>query len=236
MSDLDCSLCCDTFRAPKTLPCLHSFCSECLEIFIERNHSSQKLTCPVCRTPFTLKVNQISKLKTLPLLESALKAQSSLESLGFGNRNQNIKCQDEENDARYFCIDCEVYLCDFCFKSHKKFPKTMNDNLIPLSETSSEKIAVGLQSKLKVNCETHKQKEIDLFCKQCKIALCSLCISGHKDHQITPLQDEMKSEKKKISEIIKKVLFLFIYFFFINDLIFSVIDLYIHIKNRLRKK
>ena len=50
---LECSICLETFEDPRTLPCLHSFCKNCLENFVEGKRNDE-LNCPVCRCNFTL--------------------------------------------------------------------------------------------------------------------------------------------------------------------------------------
>ena len=50
---LECSICLETFDDPRTLPCLHSFCKQCLENFVDGKHEDD-LNCPVCRYKFTL--------------------------------------------------------------------------------------------------------------------------------------------------------------------------------------
>jgi len=41
---LECSICCEAFIDPRTLPCSHSFCEMCI-----RDHLRRKDDCPVCR-------------------------------------------------------------------------------------------------------------------------------------------------------------------------------------------
>ena len=45
-----CKICLDDLKYPKTLPCLHTFCAQCLHYYIEHNNiDGRKFTCPVCR-------------------------------------------------------------------------------------------------------------------------------------------------------------------------------------------
>ncbi len=55
---LTCQICFDIFQQPKALPCLHSFCLECLNSFIHshqnttqnrRGHNQNVFQCPLCR-------------------------------------------------------------------------------------------------------------------------------------------------------------------------------------------
>lgn len=42
---IKCKVCDETFQRPKVLPCLHTFCEDCLEKSFEDDH----ITCPTCR-------------------------------------------------------------------------------------------------------------------------------------------------------------------------------------------
>lgn len=46
--ELSCSICLELYRSPLTLPCLHSFCAECLSE-LAQGSNGPTLSCPQCR-------------------------------------------------------------------------------------------------------------------------------------------------------------------------------------------
>lgn len=48
---IKCSLCHETYNKPKVLPCLHTFCQDCLE---KAQEVGDRLVCPSCRLEYTL--------------------------------------------------------------------------------------------------------------------------------------------------------------------------------------
>ena len=46
---ITCSICLDIYNDPKTLPCLHTFCYECLTNHARARHRQGKFPCPKCR-------------------------------------------------------------------------------------------------------------------------------------------------------------------------------------------
>lgn len=48
---IKCNLCHETYSKPKVLPCLHTFCQDCLE---KAQDAGDRLTCPTCRLECSL--------------------------------------------------------------------------------------------------------------------------------------------------------------------------------------
>ena len=61
---LTCTICLDTFRKPKFLPCFHTFCRLCLEQQIERTCKSQRFPCPLCRTSIKIPSSGVDGFQT----------------------------------------------------------------------------------------------------------------------------------------------------------------------------
>ncbi|CAH1242928.1 TRIM2 [Branchiostoma lanceolatum] len=67
---LECQICLQSYRRPKVLSCLHTFCQECLELLIKRQEKQHELECPTCRTKTELPGSGVAALKDNFFVES----------------------------------------------------------------------------------------------------------------------------------------------------------------------
>jgi len=65
---LVCKICLDSYRNPKCLACLHTFCEQCIDNHVNSESSYKKysdyreFTCPLCRKRTQLPVGGVKKL------------------------------------------------------------------------------------------------------------------------------------------------------------------------------
>ena len=121
---LHCPNCGNLLKDPKILPCLHSFCLDCLETCLEKADIApeESFYCPLCRSKCTLPKNGIHGLKDNVLVQSIeafLDFRNEIlneETVACGgcNRNGLIKAKAVK------CVECNEWLCKTCSDAHVK--------------------------------------------------------------------------------------------------------------------
>lgn len=175
----DCPICLERLTVPKYLPCLHTFCKQCIESYLEKFvqdlGTSTYFECPVCRQKVIApkaNITSVDWANKLPINHLLL----SLES---GTRTHNIAdcesvlckpCQrvHERRRAKFYCSNCDDNLCETCFTYlHKRIPHYENHKISKISEPNST-LDVG-------RCLIHKNSVLEVYCFDHEELGCNEC-------------------------------------------------------------
>ncbi|XP_012944809.1 tripartite motif-containing protein 2 [Aplysia californica] len=114
---LSCAICDQRYKQPKVLPCLHTFCEQCLCAVIPCE--SLSVTCPVCRQQSILPLEGVSALQTNVFIANLLKVIALPDICS--------SCGGVASRPTSKCLDCEEFLCDPCSLIHTTMD-TANNN------------------------------------------------------------------------------------------------------------
>ncbi|CAG2228824.1 TRIM56 [Mytilus edulis] len=192
---LTCTICLETFKVPKYLPCLHTFCESCINTYIvssvEKGKITEGFTCPVCRKI----VSGEDKLEKPELWAPSLPTNHFVTSM---LDKQAIKkaekmcdsCQlnKEKTKAKSWCTICEEAFCEQCEKYHKNFKISARHKLLNLQEMESGRTpfkVCEVQS-----CEEHPGKIIEFYCLDHSQPCCTSCatLTHRKCENVTSIQ------------------------------------------------
>nr|XP_022341338.1 uncharacterized protein LOC111135501 isoform X1 [Crassostrea virginica]XP_022341339.1 uncharacterized protein LOC111135501 isoform X1 [Crassostrea virginica] len=99
--------------------------------------------------------------------------------------------EDCQENGQFYCNDCHRPLCEQCRDEHLKNPDTKTHEIVPY-RYRKQRLPVE-------KCKHHPTRNIDIFCKECKIPLCSKCSTQeeHQGHKFDDLE-EIYAEKYAI--------------------------------------
>ncbi|XP_069142153.1 LOW QUALITY PROTEIN: tripartite motif-containing protein 10-like [Argopecten irradians] len=178
---LECPICLEQLRYPKSLPCLHSFCQECLASYII-NESSGKMasassfSCPVCRRdtePLNQSEDKQRWAEQFPTNNLAVEMIQHLQ-----NTSMLIMCKPCEKKgkmnipAKFWCEQTKYYFCESCKVGHHDL---FHDDCEPEHITQENKSATIRRKMSATGCGKHKEK-LEYYCEDHQILGCHKCI------------------------------------------------------------
>ena len=156
------------------------------------------ITCPHCQAEHKIIESiGVDGFLTDYVIESQLREQSSPKT----NSSNSILCDgcsESSEPVIACCFDCAEYLCDFCFKAHKKLRKFAGHNVKELAKLDKETIRLR-KPHGKYVCPQHPVESVQLYCQSCDTVVCNKCIvlcvhNGHTTSEINTLT------RKKVCE------------------------------------
>jgi len=190
VSDLTkCPICLEDYTNPKSLPCLHTFCLDCLESHCRDKLPGDVLPCPVCRDSCRIPASGVSAFPLNFFVNELVGAKKAAKKPA----DETLPCDScieaQDGDAvdippaLKFCVDCIQPVCDRCSRVHAKM-KTGAHLVVPLGEETSSEV-MQLHKKL---CEDHPNKTVELYCYDCRTNICAVCVtSKHNKHNIAEI-------------------------------------------------
>ncbi|KAL3881510.1 hypothetical protein ACJMK2_027942 [Sinanodonta woodiana] len=171
----ECSICLDSFKNPKLIPCHHSFCYKCLKDYVQVNLHNGRFICPICSTSVNLPDTGISGFQNNFYIDT--------------ESNEKFPCEicGPNKMACSRCLDCEENLCQSCCYVHEKMKISRHHKISDLVALDSE-----MKGKIRqrVFCDKHPEEEIKLVCQYCNVTICFMCKAvEHDTHPTKSLAD-----------------------------------------------
>ncbi|XP_052085560.1 transcription intermediary factor 1-alpha-like isoform X2 [Mytilus californianus] len=188
---LTCTICLETFKEPKYLPCLHTFCKSCINTYIGSTvkwNNPNEFKCPVCR-------------RSVPIDENDEKPDTWADnspgnhfivSLIYKRELQKPDklcdtCDQDKQKAISFCTVCEEAYCESCRKGHRIYKISKSHKIIPITDINADTSMSGLYAC--VTCKEHPDKTIEVYCQDHSKPCCTVCatVNHRKCEQVVTI-------------------------------------------------
>ncbi|XP_071138246.1 probable E3 ubiquitin-protein ligase MID2 [Mytilus edulis] len=173
---LTCSICLETYKTPKYLTCLHTFCKVCIQTYIQSSVDKENIISfkrPVCRTLVSVGERSnleywANELPTNHLISSMIDQQAIQKQEQVCNA---CELSNVKQMAVSWCTVCQEALCSVC---ERKFKVSANHKIVTVQEVQR-----GITTSFSglITCDVHSNKFVEIFCLDHSRHCCTLCAS-----------------------------------------------------------
>ena len=197
--EASCPVCQDILKDPRYLPCLHSFCLNCLINWHRASGGQIDLRCPKCQG--RCRVPESGDLKDLPtsfFLSGFIDALAIKES----DKTQ-VTCGncDKKSSKTSYCFECCKFYCDECLIGHKIMRGFKDHRVLAVKDFHEKDYEVVVKRPVFCSRKGHEKEELKFFCKICpENSVCQTCvILYHAGHKVTLIQEEAEAQKIELA-------------------------------------
>ncbi|KAG8439206.1 hypothetical protein GDO86_005432 [Hymenochirus boettgeri] len=186
-----CFICYIIYNDPFMLECGHSICKDCFQgIMMDTSYITNGIpTCPKCQT----------HLQDPPVLlrnmdaENPNETSSSSQQIDLKSQVLCSYCLDFSELAVRTCLHCDASLCELHLRIHNKSAKHVLVHP-----------AAPLENR---RCSVH-QASVKYVCTEDGAYMCMKCciVGEHKDHKVENINTLADEKKKKLKDIVRKIM------------------------------
>ena len=204
--EAECPLCLETVNNPKTLPCLHSFCLECLDKHTNfaRRQLQATIKCPVCQASF--QIPEGDSFKNLPTSYHLNRLVDVLALKDSGAQAQKCGSCDENNTASSYCFVCQSFLCSPCFEAHQRLKATRGHRNVVIEKLQVQDVQELIHRPVMCSQQYHENQPLEFYCEECKVPICHKCsVVSHNRHTMTDSEKVAQVQKMQMKDALEKV-------------------------------
>ena len=194
-----CSICLDTYKEPKMISCLHTFCCNCLKRHALTSQRNGKYRCPECQAPINLpKDNCFDSLPT-SFFHNSLLGVLAVRQIGDGRSITCSQCK-KNNTQMHYCFDCGRFMCPDCLNAHEVLKSSFEGHkVISVEEFKAEDYEALLRRQPFCSQQFHEKEIMRFFCIPCQSCVCHICIAtDHRNHEVVVLDKAAHEESQNI--------------------------------------
>ena len=202
--EAECSFCIHTVKKPKTLPCLHSFCLDCLNKFAasRRQQGQTTFDCPVCLATFQLPNEDKFDAFPKSFYQNRLLDILALEN-GDTERQSCTNCE-ESVPATSFCFECKTFLCSACLDKHNGLKVTRAHRRASLQNLQTADVEDLIQRPVLCEKQYHENEPLEYYCQDCQVCICHKCgFVAHNKHSLIDIQEVAEKHKTQIIQAVE---------------------------------
>ena len=199
---ITCGVCSRPYKDPRILPCLHSYCLQCLHHEIEKSGSQQMFQCPICERNISIPVGGAS------VLPRNLHLGFEVEVAGYMSKmvnNSDVACDhciDGDNGpAVVFCCTCHQFLCKVAYECHRTDRHLSKHNTVGLDQEGARQLHTTMKPREHYCSQpNHWNNNLNLYCETCSLLVCLHCSTvAHKSHTVKEIFTVAKTHQMEIT-------------------------------------
>jgi hypothetical protein len=190
-----CSICLSVQTKPKTLPCNHSFCLECIQTYCDSLLPGVVPVCPTCRARFEIPDGGMESLPTNFVIEGLVNLCKMRDGLVDGTLQSTLDTSAVTSSGSGYCTTGERLPTARCCEQQRTAAVEEYQGFASGADGSGD---LSVQSS--GFCRFHHE-EMTFYCQNCHLNLCIFCyFDEQKNHQGRPIKEIYESFKHSLEQ------------------------------------